>query len=282
MKHLSVQPQDISTALEDISEAVALEAMSVTSIVNRIVDLVPALTQAGKTFLSNVNKDKPTLKVMTYSPSVLAKALQPAAYMRIGSLSHPVPPGFRGNLYEYAMLIRDSVKFANDTPAKLTEFNIFLSKLISSPDERKSLKNIADQYRKEDKARDALTNLAKPFFIGGSRINQARYEDIIASNNQYLQYAQTVADAINLSSEVDFKGVERLVADAKDLLEAITQESSKGKMNDMSPEALQYLSAATLSVARSVEFYSTTLWALSHLRECTQNGAEAMIRALRY
>ena len=282
MKHFNIEPQEHTSALEDISSAVALEALSVSSIVNRIVDLVPALTQAGKTFLSKTNKDKPTLQPMSYSASVLAKALEPAAYMRIGSLSHPVPPGFRGNLYEYAKLIHDSLEFANTTPAKLTAFNIFLSKIISSPDERKSIRNVADEYRKEDKVREAFLALAKPYFNAGSRINYAKYEDIIASNGQYLQYCALVAQTIELSANVDFNTVQKLVTDAQELLQSVSQESGKGKMNEMSPETLQHLSAATLSVAKSVEFYSMCLWSLSHLRQCTQEGATAMIRALRY
>lgn len=282
MQHFTIEPQDVSSALEDISSAISLEAMSVTSVANRVADLVPSLMAAGSAFLDGIGNKKPTLGQLQFSSSVLAKALEGASYAKIGTLSHQVPPGFRGNLYEYTSDLIDNISYANEVTIKLTAFNIFLSKIISSPDARKDSRSMAQAYEDADRTRTELTSKTKAFFSSGSRINHLDYGDVIASNGQYLQFQQLVGKAIIDARKIDVGAVEKLVADAKVLLDTITNDSASGKLNNMSPETLNNLSKATNCVARDVEHYSLTLWAVSHLREAAQNGATAMIRSLRY
>ena len=282
MNYLDIAPENTSTALEQTAEQVALEALSVTSVVNRVADLVPDLVNSAKMFLSNNNRDKPTLGPLTVNPSTLQKALTPTTFTNIISLNHPVPPGFRGNLYEYATVLGASLEYAMSVPAALTDFNVFLSKMISSEQARKNVRSTAEAFRDRAKTRKALIDATSPFFSAGSRITNSKYGDVIGSNAQYLQFHEQVQKLLELSSQIKLADVEKLVADCHELLNALSTGAAENRLTGLSPEMLETIGLATESIARDVEFYSLTLWGLSGLRDSAQKGGESMIRALRY
>lgn len=282
MNYLDIAPESPSVALEQIAETIALEAINVTGVINRVADLVPDLVNSAKMFLSNNNRDKPTLGPLTVNPSTLQKALTPTTFTNIVSLNHPVPPGFRGNLYEYSTVLGASLDFAMSVPAALTDFNVFLSKMLSSEQARKNARSTAEVFRERSKARKALAEAAAPFFSGGSRIAIAKYGDVIGSNAQYIQFQEQVQTLLHISSEIKLADVEKLVQDCHELLNALSTNAAENRLGGLSPEMLETIGLATESIARDVEFYSLTLWGLSGLRESAQKGGESMIRALRY
>lgn len=282
MNFIDVAPESHSAALEQISAQIALEALSVSSVVNRVADLVPDLVYAAKTFLTGRNSDKPSLSLLTVNPATLTKALSPTTFTNITSLNHPIPPGFRGNLYSYAAVLRDSLEFATDTPVIITDFNVFLSKMISSEQARKTIRSDVAVFKERAKARKLLIDNTTPYFSAGSRISNAQYGDVIASNAQYLEFIDMVQGMLKLSSTVKLDHVEKLVKDCHDLLDTLSVNAAENKLTGLSPEMLETIGLATESVARDIEFYSLTLWALSSLRDCAQKGGESMLRALRY
>ncbi len=282
MNFLEIAPENPSVALEQISSQIALEAMSVSTVINRVADLVPDLVHSAKMFLANSNKDKPTLSPLTVNPSTLTKALTPTTFTNLATLNHPVPAGFKGNLYEYAAVLKQSLLFASDTPVVVTDFNVFLSKMISSDEARKNIRSDIDAFKDRTKTRKELINATSPFFSAGSRISNSKYGDVIGSNAQYLQFIDLVQELLQISSTVKLKDVEKLVQDCHELLECLSENAASNKLSNLSPEMLEMIGLATNSVARDIEFYSLTLWALSSLREAAQKGGESLIRALRY
>ncbi len=282
MKHIDIAPEDTSVALEQIAEQIALEALSVTAVINRVADLLPDLVNSAKMFLSNNNRDKPTLGPLTVNPSTLEKALTPTTFTNIATLTHPVPPGFKGNLYEYSTVLGAALEFAMTVPSAVTDFNVFLSKMLSSEQARKNSRSAADAFRERSKDRKNLLEANAPFFSAGSRITMSKYGDVIGSNAQYLQFHEQVQKMLELSSEIKLAAVEKLVQDCHELLDALSVGAAENRLDGLSPEMLEAIGLATESVARDVEFYSLTLWGLSGLRESAQKGGESMIRALRY
>lgn len=282
MNFLDIAPENTSVALEQISTQVALEALSVSSVVNRVADLVPDLVHSAKMFLGDKNKDKPSLSSLSVNPSTLSKALTPTTFTNLASLNHPVPAGFKGNLYEYTVVLKQALIFASDAPAIITDFNVFLSQMISSEQARKSIRSDVQIFRDRTKTRKELINATTPFFSAGSRINNARYGDVIGSNAQYLQFVDLVQELLQISSAIKLSHVETLVQDCHELLSSLSENAAGNQLSGLSPQMLEMIGLATDSVARDIEYYSLTLWALSGLREATQKGAESLIKALRY
>lgn len=283
MKMLKIEEVPANVALESIAETMALEAMGLSSIVNRVVDLVPTLVHSAKSFLSSVNRDKPDLAPLHLNKGVLERCFSNAPFSDIVTLSHPVPPGFEGNLYEYSEHLKKQVAYINELPSKLTAFNQFVSELISSPQARKTIKASADKFRAMAGTRKLLVAETRNFFGGAtSRIANAKYGDVIGSNAQYLQFSENTVTLVEMANKTSFSDTEKLVRDSKELLEALAQVARDGQLTEMSNLAFDALGAYTETIAREVEMYSLVLFAVAELRACVEQGNAKLIQALRY
>lgn len=283
MKMLAVEAQHPTEALESIVDIIALESISLPSIMNRIVDLIPTLATSAKSFLTSVNRDKPELASIHINETVLGRCFEKSAYSDIVSLSHPVPPGFTGNLYEYTEVLEKQISYINALPAKLTAFNQFISELISSAQSRRSIRSQGDTYRNMAASRKILLNASRDYFKGtNNRVAFAKYGDVIASNAQYVQFSKTTAGLVDEANRTSFKDTEKLVRDTKELLEALSDAARGGQLSDMSSAAFDTLGAYTETIAREVEMYAVVLFAIADLRACVLEGNEKLIRALRY
>ncbi len=282
MKMLAVPDISAEAKLESIAQNIALEAMGLSSVVSRAAELVPNLVHAVKSFLDGKNKDKPDLATLRINEFMLERIFAKAPFTDIESLSHPVPAGFEGNLYEYSELLKKQVSYINSVPARITAFNQFVSELVTSEQARRQIIGKAEHYRNMASSRRILLAESRNFFGGvNSRISQAKYGDIIGSNAQYVQFSKNVAEVVELANQTSFADTEKLVRDSKEILEALADVAQRGTLSDISNAAFDTLGAYTETIAREIEMYSVVLYALAELRACVEQGNAKMIQALR-
>lgn len=282
MKILAIAEPTPQAALESVVDTIALEAMTMSGVFNRVADLVPTLVQSAKNFFAT-NPDKPELPALHLNEAVLSKCFDNAPYSDIVSLSHPVPAGFEGNLYEYAKVLEQQVHYINELPAKLTAFNQFVSGLITNAQSRKSVQNTSDDYRKMAESRKELLQASRSFFPSAhSRIAQRRYGDIVASNNQYLELSRFVVTIVAEANKTTFKDTQKLIADCKELLDALSHSAAGGQLTEMSGASMETLATYTETIAHEAEMYAVVLFAVAELRKCIEQGNKKLIQALRY
>lgn len=282
MKTLTIAEQTPAAALESITETIAIEAMGITGVFNRVQDLVPTLVTATKNYFAS-NADKPDLPQLSINDTVLGRCFDKAPYSDIVSLSHPVPAGFEGNLYDYASVLKQQVLYINTVPAKLTAFNQFVSSLISNAQARKSVRSLASEYREMADSRRVLLEASRKFFpSGNSRVSSRTYGEIIGSNAQYIQLSKLVQAITGEANRTSFKETQKLVADCKELLDALSHSATGGQLTEMSGASMDTLAAYTETVAHEVEMYSMVLFATAELRRSIEEGNKKLIQALRY
>lgn len=282
MKTLHIADEQPVAALEHIVETIALEASAAQGLINRVADMVPTLVAATKNLLAN-NPDKPDLAHLTLNMSPLQNALKDAPYSDIVSLSHPVPAGFEGNLYDFIGLMEKQVHYINELPAKLTSFNQFVSELITSAQTRRSINNSSEMYREMAQQRTGLLREYREYFkSANSRISSKPYGDIISSNTQYLEASKAVVALINEANRTSFKDTQKLIIDCKELLDSLSQTAMGGHLTEMSGASMETLATYTETIAHEIEMYSATLFMVAELRKAILEGNAKMIRALRH
>lgn len=282
MKTLRIEEETPVAALESIVESIALEASAAQGFVNRVADLVPTLVTATKNVLSS-NDDKPELAPLHLNIGVLQSALKDAPFSDIVSLSHPVPAGMEGNMYDFVSVMEKQVHYINEVPAKLTAFNQFVSGLITSAQTRKSINNFSDEFREMAHERNALLQGSREFFkTATSRIAVKPYGEIVASNTQYIELSKKVQKLVDDANKTSFKNTQKLVKDTKELLDALTTSAMGGQLTEMSGASMETLAVYTTTIAQEVEMYSTVLFMVAELRKSIFEGNAKLIRALRY
>ncbi len=282
MKTLSLNPETARPSLEALDEVIGLEAFTVGGFANRIVDLIPNLVYAAKKSLAAKTTDKIDLNGFDVNFPPLEKALNKADYLDIGSLFVRVPHGFQGRLGEYVTTLEIAVTYTNEITNRLTAFNQLLSSLISDKNVRQSTRDLATASQETTKEREAVHKQLVAFINPMSRISKERLDKTYRSCKGVGDTARAAKALVASAGRVQLADVERLVADAAELLDVLSAMAEKNQLEGLTPEALRGLSSATLTCARDVELHALMMHAVWQVKIAVEENAKELTRALRY
>lgn len=271
----------LAVSLESIEQRVAIESGVFNSIANSIADVIPSLVHAAKKHFAAKDIDKWDLRFLDVNYAVLEKALLAANYMDIREIACNCPPAVNATLGEYTSALTSCMEYANGVFGKLTDYSIYLSRILSNKDERRSVRDYSLVAKDNDKARAALALEHDKLLKSGSNRTIARFGEIASSNKDFIEVQVKMVTLLKACQVVKVSDVQALIKNVVELLAALEQASQNKEINDLSPEAFRTLTTLTSVMARDVEFYAITLYRAFQAKVAYEQSAQALIKSLR-
>lgn len=282
MKALHLEEPTGMAALEALNATIALEAFSLRAVANRAADIIPNLAHAFREVLVVHKGDKYDLKPLSLNFVVLNKALKGANYLEVNRLNVFVPQGFTGNFKDYLQTLEQALNFTNGIQERMLRFNQLVSALITDKNTRQSTRDLSTATSAMEQEREGVRLELAKYTKEGSRSDRAQLGQVYRSLGEIPECAMKVADILQRANEVAMVDVERMTADASELLRALAEQALEGKIEGLSPEAYKCLSSATLTMARDVELHAVLMFSVYQAKKAVEHTAEALIQALRY
>lgn len=259
-KHLSIEAPNPLRTLTTIDNRLALESNFLGDFGKTIASVVPSLIDSAKSVIESIGFGKPNEKSPVLDPAYkyFGQDIAKVNYMHWAKVQIFTPEGFAGNFLEYAALIQQSIKHANEALGDVVvPFNAFLSGLLSDNQKRIAQLDPNHKLRRRDSERDSLNKTIGAFFQS-HRNTQAPLGDVVARNAEWNDLMLVILKIRASVDSISMKTMQSTLADTVQLLDAIKSTAKAGELNDIAGVQLRALSQNALSVAREAEFFAVT------------------------
>lgn len=282
MKTLQLPSVDPIEQLAALSSTASLEAFSLRSITNRIVDVIPAMTHAFKQYAYTHKSDKLDLKPLTVNRTILNKALGKANYLDIVKMSTVVPQGHQGSMVDYLAIMSRAVEFTNGIRERMTSYNQLLSAIISNKNARQGTQDVSTATSSMEREREAMRIELRAHAKQGSRSDRRPLGETYRNLAEINTSMDMGSDIIARAASLNLESISTLINDAVELLDELERKANDGTISEMSPQIYKGLASATLTMARDAEFHSLMCYKAWEIKDCLETSADELVKALRY
>lgn len=244
-----------------------LESFTMTSIQEMAYKLIPNIVDEFKGIISSFSTTKPAIQLTSKQKDFL-KEIAKHPYFDLTPLYVYVPEGLQTSYKTYCEALRDALKYAEAIPVELSNYQTFISRLLSNDDDLKSTDYVEFKYKTLNKELDASINFTSKCFKKNNHDTEVKYGQIIQNHSEW----QVVFQEINLLAteieKINRTELLKQVENITELLEMLKNKIKRKEINNISPEMLAKIADYTYIVARYMEYYSVTYFRIKALVEC--------------
>jgi hypothetical protein len=264
---------DQPISLESHMQRLALESEVLSNVIDTFRTGIPSLLSSiGSVFSSSNNDEQFTQDIKEASQKY--RDLKPKlAHARIANYDKTliqVPEGFKGNLSDYATtLLHVSDNIYKEANNVLGEYTALLSSFITNKDDKLSLKDYTDFYKKVGQKREQMNEEIARYFPERSDLSRQylgtcvkRMEDVAT----LLDHSSKLAD---VRKRHTLKDISLSVKKATDLLQIIVDQSRKDGIDKISGASAMNISTGAYELGKYVEFISIYCFKVDQLIHTT-------------
>lgn len=245
--------------LEIHRDIVALEAFSVNNVTGLLKDIFPATKDAFVDFIGSFRRD---VAVIALAPShkKFEQEMSKHTYMDIKELLAFTPEGLNTDFREYADYLLAAAKHSSKVLELVSEFNVYLAKLISNNDIRLSTDDKAARLQGVEDDRKLLLQDIGGCFDKGSTRTETNIGKVVKRNSDWQDIFNICEDMTKLITSVDRNKLNHAVDDCVEMIESLERKIKNSDMEGVSSNAVNNLSMGTYQVACELEFYATNFY----------------------
>ena len=261
------------------SQLAALESQTL-NISDFVKKSIPALISDVKSFFTtvNLNEDTPNL---TSSQKDFVKLLQGHNYTDLAPLYVYVPEGLQASFLTYLDALGNAVAFASTVQTELVDYVAFISRLISHPDELKSTNYIKSRYEEINTELRLQNDAIEACFKRGSVSAQSKYGDVVVNNKEWDAVFVKITQVNEQLLHINKKDITKKIRDASELLDLLMKKTSRGELDNMTPEMVSKVADFTYAIARSLEFFSVVNFRVKVMTESVNQTVEKVMSVLK-
>ena len=242
----------------------ALEAGFTANMANAVKSVFPELMDKLRSgFVSQPDLRESGGIVLSKDKEFVLKELAHFKYVNYMDLDTVVPEGFVGNFIEYCEVLQEHcdkiVKMSNEV---LQPYYVYLSTFVTNKDSKISTKSNLNLYKQLEQERKRLHLLASKFFMNGSFQATRPISSVIRRNEDFKELYRSVTDLESKLRGIDVVVFNSQVKSCVTLLDSIILQTKTNASSMISPEAARNLAEGAYEIAREIEFFATTSFAI--------------------
>lgn len=264
-----------------IESGVAMESFS-----DSIRRIVPTMRAAISSYAETVRTNlgffgKSTAEFNPREFDQLVQLMNKHDHVNIIDLRFYVPEGFDGNIVSYVELLDKALEHANRVVGDaLTPYNVYLSRLLSDKsapaENRVELTNLIKM--KND--REVLRQNLEQYFPKGRTNSSIKLGDAISRKQDWAELARGLKTLSINFDRTQAKKVTDGMNHCVELLEALSDTTGGGGLDDISAQQLRVLGDSTLEIAKEVEFFSIVNYQVNSLMATMSQNIGFLQKAL--
>ena len=245
---------DETVNMVNTMETIALEASVLANMVSTVKRMFPALIDGAKAAFSKV-EDLPEITIVsTPKQEETIRKIANVSFMDLDTFSVTVPEGFNATYLEALEVCELGIEYIHFVKNNLLkEFRVYLSVFISNKDSKISTKDITFKFKEYQKKKDLVNEAFAKLYKDNSFEATAKLPDVLKRNADL----KTVVERFNAITKqlngIEPEAIKQEVADIVELIEVISSQAERDKIENISPEAIKNIADGAYECAKQVE-----------------------------
>lgn len=246
-----------SISLESQIERLALEAGVVANVIETFRNLVPNLSHELHQFYDRlVAKDDIDQVIVSLNDGykTLEKKLPDATYTNLKDIVVSVPEGFKGNLLDYLKFLQHtSDTLFKDANSILGGYRSVLATFISNKEDKVSLQDYTDTYRRVKKQREEVVDQIKKFYPGTATNSKKRLSDVVERLSEIHPMVDMSRKLNDDRHQQNLKQVSATTRECVDLLDVLVKDIQDKGSDRVSGSAARNIAEGAYEIGKFVE-----------------------------
>jgi hypothetical protein len=200
------------------------------------------------------------------------------SYINFGDILITVPENFHGSMLDYIKTLSDvTTEVYTLNESILSEYNAILSSFITNKDDKISLKDHTDFFKKvKAKRLFILEKLGR--FTKDSGVSKVKLKSVISRMSDIEPIIRESINIGKLHNKAVITNVRDSVAKSTDLLDIIIKQTKNGDITNMSPAATLNISMGAYEVAKMVELLGVIYYDVNVLLKVVKELVNTLIK----
>lgn len=249
-------------ALEASLVKISLEANFVANMIQTFREVIPSFSasirQAGlKLSAMTKNYTDASDRKDHIERSRIMKLTKDLDFLLFADRYVMVPEDFKGNLLEYSILLNTvSNKVFNSQNQAMAEYTNMLSSFLSNKDDKTSMKDHTDFYKRIRKEREDYAKQIAVYFPKATGKSRQPLRNVMTRFTELADLFIQV-ETLNAShSKTHLTNVQTSVTHCADMLDMVITGVKEDTIKNVSPEATNNIATGAYELGRYVEFLS--------------------------
>lgn len=244
-------------SLESQIERLALEAGVVANVIETFRNIIPNLSHEMHQFYDRlVAKDEIDNVIVELNDSykTLEKKLPDATYTNLKDIVVSVPEGFKGNMLDYLKFLQHlSDNLFKDANSILGGYRSVLATFISNKEDKVSLQDYTDTYRRVKKQREEVVEQIKKFYPGTATNSKKRLSDVVERLSEVHPMVDLARKMNSDRHQQNLKQVSTVTRECVELLDILVKEVQDKGTERVSGSAAKNIAEGAYEIGRFVE-----------------------------
>lgn len=282
MPSLTITDETVSLSMETHLERIALEGELVANVINTFRTAVPTFIQSlmdsKQQFMKSFQDNRNIVTDLTKKEKNAIDAARHLDFLNYGDRLISVPESFEGNLLDYAKSLRqvaDIVYKVQNTV--ITDYKTILSSFITNKEDKLSLKDHTDFFKRIQLQREQLQKELKQFAASKTGESKAKLNTVMRRFAELEPLVKEVSLLTNAHEMTKLNHIADSVNECVDLLTIITDGMQRSTINNVSSNAALNISQGAYEVAKYVEFVSIVYFDVTVLLNCVDKLVNTLI-----
>ena len=242
---------------------IANEAGIISDIAEYIRSKIPSIFKDFKSIAGSVDTaiDIETIidKELNKKQVAFLEAIRKVRYVDMRNLEAYVPAGMSTDYSTYLDDLTGMVGYSLHTLTELSDYYVFLGRLVSDPNEAKSADYVTSRTHKLRTDRDTFIRNRNNCFKANSEVTVVPYENVIKNNDEWEYVFGQLNGLTKLLRESKPALIKEKIKSCVRLIDSIESNVVKKKIQ-LSPEMLVKIADYTYCIAQALEIYSVSYY----------------------
>lgn len=260
-------------------ETIALETGVLSNMVSTVRRIFPSLVTNIENSFSLVNEFKPLETQHTGDQKQVLDNIKNVQYLQLDNFTVTVPEGFSADFIEALDICEsglDYIDFVRNVLLK--EFRIYLSVFLSNKDQKISSNDISFKYKEHAKKRTLINQEFAKLYVANSYAVDLKLTKVIKRNADLHTVFDKYNTVVTRMKQIDFTVFKNEVEDIVEFINVITKQSESGKIENISPEAVNNIATGGYECALQVETASACYFRCMGITTSIDNFTYALLK----
>lgn len=262
-------------------DTLVLESFSMQGIQTLLKDSFADFVTEFKDFSSRFSSKEPAIPATNVQVEFM-RELMKRQFMSLAELRVYVPEGLEADFLTYVKVLAEAAEHATGVIDNvLAPYSVYLSQLISHPEQKFSTAEHDKMYQDMQKMRDALNMEIGACFKQGSHVTDSIYGRVIRRNADWLPMFQELNALINTVNKVERKTVTKKTEECVELLNIVTAKIARGELEGVSEQSVKNLANGCYQVALELENFVAVYYRVQAFASAVQRSMDGLKEALK-
>ena len=250
-----------------------LESMTISGVKEMAYKLIPNIVNEFKGIMSSFSTTKPAIQLSGKQKDFL-KEIAGHKYLDLVPLYVYVPEGLETSYTAYSEALLDTLKYAEVMPEELSNYQSFISRILSNDDDLKSTNYVESKFKELNKNLDLSIEKTSKCFKKNNHDTEVKYGQVVQNHAEWSVVFRDINILVSSIEKIDRIKLLKQIQDISDLLEMLKNKINRKEIDNISPEMLAKIADYTYIVARYMEYYSVTYFRIKALTETVNQTVE--------